>query len=62
MCGLRFELVYIKQTNKMNVGKCEVMVFVFETPEKLEMQEKSLEYKTFCKYLSVNVDKWLRFN
>ena len=46
----------------MNVEKFEVFFFGSVNPEKLKLQEKSIDYKNPYIYLGLHVDKWLRFN
>ena len=51
-------------SNKLtiNIDKCEVMCFGSGNPPPLKIKDTPIQCKISCKYLSLHVDKWLRFN
>ena len=46
----------------INIDKCEVMCFGSGNPPPLKVKDTPMQCKISCKYLGLNVDKWLRFN
>ena len=45
----------------INTDKCGARFFGFGKPNNLRILSKELEYKNFCNYLGVHIDKNLRF-
>ena len=46
----------------IKIDKCEVMCFGSGNPPPLNLKDTPIQCKRSCKYLSMHVDKWLRFN